>query len=106
VDHPDPRVSLANERTYLAYVRTALAVLAGGIAIIGYVADAWVALSAGVGLLAVGFVTLIGGYVRWRHVDAAVAADRPIRTSILPVIITTTLGLTVAAALTAAVTAR
>jgi putative membrane protein len=30
-DEPDPRFSLANERTFLAWVRTALGVAAGGI---------------------------------------------------------------------------
>lgn len=32
-DEPDPRFSFANERTYLAWVRTALAMLAGGVAL-------------------------------------------------------------------------
>ena len=30
---PDPRFSLANERTFLAWIRTSLALLAGGIAV-------------------------------------------------------------------------
>lgn len=30
---PDPRFSMANERTYLAWVRTALALIAGGVAL-------------------------------------------------------------------------
>ena len=32
-DEPDPRFSFANERTFLAWVRTALALLAGGVAL-------------------------------------------------------------------------
>ena len=32
-DHPDPRFSLANERTFLAWVRTSVAMLAGGMAL-------------------------------------------------------------------------
>ena len=104
--HPDLRFSLANERTFLAYVRTALAVLAGGVAVIGYAPDRRIALGAGLGLLAVGFVALIGGYARWRHIDKAIAADRPIETSSLPVIITVTLSVTVAVALVAALTVR
>jgi putative membrane protein len=104
--HPDPRFSLANERTFLAYVRTALAVLAGGVAIFGYAPDRRIALGAGLGLLVVGFVALIGGYVRWRHIDKAIADDRPIRASVLPIIITATLTVTVAVALAAAANAR
>ncbi|MBK5408876.1 DUF202 domain-containing protein [Pseudomonas sp. TH34] len=30
---PDPRFTLANERTFLAWIRTALALLAGGVAV-------------------------------------------------------------------------
>ena len=32
-EDPDPRFSLANERTFLAWIRTALAFIAGGVAI-------------------------------------------------------------------------
>lgn len=32
-DEPDPRFSLANERTFLAWCRTALALIAGGVAL-------------------------------------------------------------------------
>ncbi|MEJ5914539.1 YidH family protein [Pseudokineococcus sp. 1T1Z-3] len=32
-EEPDPRFSLANERTFLAWVRTALALLAAGVAV-------------------------------------------------------------------------
>ena len=36
---PDYRFSLANERTFLAWVRTALALLAGGIAVVTVLPD-------------------------------------------------------------------
>lgn len=36
---PDPRFTLANERTFLAWIRTALALLAGGIAIEAFTSD-------------------------------------------------------------------
>lgn len=32
-DEPDPRFTLANERTFLAWVRTTLAMLAGAVAL-------------------------------------------------------------------------
>jgi putative membrane protein len=31
-EEPDPRFSLANERTYLAWIRTSIALIAGGLA--------------------------------------------------------------------------
>lgn len=36
---PDPRFTLANERTFLAWIRTALALLAGGIAVETFTGD-------------------------------------------------------------------
>lgn len=32
-DEPDPRFTLANERTFLAWIRTSLALIAGGVAL-------------------------------------------------------------------------
>jgi len=36
-EEPDPRFTLANERTFLAWVRTALALVAGGIGLEAFV---------------------------------------------------------------------
>ena len=36
-EEPDPRFTLANERTFLAWVRTALALIAGGIGLEAFV---------------------------------------------------------------------
>src|SRR5690625_7225376 len=36
---PDPRFTLANERTFLAWIRTSLALLAGGIAVEAFTQD-------------------------------------------------------------------
>ena len=38
-EDPDPRFSFANERTFLAWIRTALALVAGGIGLEAFVAD-------------------------------------------------------------------
>lgn len=68
----DYRFILANERTFLAWLRTGLALVAGGVAL-----DQFVALASGSELLrwlsiatiGLGAVVGIVGLVRWRHVD-------------------------------------
>jgi putative membrane protein len=78
---PDYRMSLAAERTYLAQLRTGLALLAGGVAVAGALPDAGAE-----GLRRVlGFVlVLIGaGLVgaarpRWRAIDAAMRRGGPL----------------------------
>jgi putative membrane protein len=78
---PDYRMSLAAERTFLAYIRTGLALAAAGVAVAGALPDA----GAKVLRQAVGFVlVLLGGSVlafarpRWRAVTAAMRAGRPL----------------------------
>jgi putative membrane protein len=78
----DPRVTFANERTFLAWVRTALALIAGGVAVgvafethnqgvHAVVALAPIALGACVGAI---------GYRRWSAADAALRAGSPLPT--------------------------
>jgi putative membrane protein len=81
-DHePDYRFTLANERTFLAWIRTALALLAGSIAIEQLVPrfavpDARKALG---GLLAVVSIALaVQSVVRWRSVQQAMRRDAPL----------------------------
>lgn len=71
---PDYRMSLAAERTYLAYVRTALALLAGGVAVVGALPDAGhegLRRVIGVLLVLVGLFLAVTARLRWREVDAA-----------------------------------
>ena len=42
---PDPRFTLANERTFLAWMRTALALLGGGVALEAFTVDVFPSLS-------------------------------------------------------------
>lgn len=53
---PDPRFSLANERTFLAWIRTAMALIAGAVAVhaVSLPVDHWVQFSASIVLLAGG----------------------------------------------------
>ena len=83
---PDPepldyRVSLAAERTYLAYVRTALALLAAGVAVVGALPDAGhqgLRRLIGVLLVLVGLVVAGTARLRWRDVDAAMRRGDPL----------------------------
>jgi putative membrane protein len=76
---PDPRFVQANERTLLAYVRTALALVAGGVAL-SQLAElrAWERVLVAVPAMLLGMVVAVGGYRRWRSVDEALRAGRPL----------------------------
>ena len=80
-EEPDPRVSLANERTFLAYNRTALAFVVGGLAVSGsnavLDAPAWV-LVIGLPLIAVGAAVAWLSRTRYAEVQAAVRRGDPL----------------------------
>jgi len=66
---PDYRFTLANERTYLAYLRTALACYAGGLSAVQFLdlgPDRWPARIIGVVLVTAGIVTTAGAFRRWQ----------------------------------------
>ncbi|GEP40175.1 hypothetical protein NPS01_38380 [Nocardioides psychrotolerans] len=58
--HPDYRFTLANERTFLAWVRTALALTAAGVAVIRFVPGLTLMRHA-LGFLLIG----LGGFLSW-----------------------------------------
>lgn len=79
---PDYRFTLANERTYLSWIRTALALIAGGVglsALESILGPDW-PLAREVGLIA----TLLGGllplvaYQHWRKVQQAMRRGEPL----------------------------
>jgi putative membrane protein len=79
--HPDYRFTLANERTLLAWLRTALALVAGGVAVATYAPDLGVPGGSGVvalGLVLIGLSTAVAGYRRWRGNEEAIRDDRPL----------------------------
>jgi putative membrane protein len=79
--HPDYRFTLANERTLLAWLRTGLALVAGGVAVATYAPDLgarWASAAVALALVVAGLGAAVGGYLRWRRYEAAIAADEPL----------------------------
>jgi inner membrane protein YidH len=90
-DEPDPRFSLANERTFLAWVRTGLAfVTAGlGIAALAHFAPETGSrfVIAGVVMLCCGVLCGFTGFARWARNERAMRLGSPlIRPSVLPML--------------------
>lgn len=77
---PDPRFSLANERTFLAWVRTSLALLAGGVALDTVDLDGPDALQSAlaVTLLVLGLLGAAAAWVRWAITERAMRLHQPL----------------------------
>ncbi|WP_142139344.1 DUF202 domain-containing protein [Acidovorax sp. SLBN-42] len=78
---PDYRFTLANERTFLAWIRTALALLAGGVLLHQFATEldprfAVTVLSVGLGVVAA--VLSVLSYTRWRANEIAIRRGRPL----------------------------
>jgi putative membrane protein len=80
-NHPDYRFTLANERTLLAWLRTGLAIVAGGVAVATYAPDLgtpWASGAVAVALVVIGLGTAAAGYSRWRANDGAIRRGSPL----------------------------
>ncbi len=78
---PDYRFTLANERTFLAWVRTSLALLAGGVAVVTVLPDFGPGGSRRVvGLLLMTFAAVVAtaSYLRWDRSERAIREGRPL----------------------------
>jgi putative membrane protein len=78
---PDYRFTLANERTFLAWIRTALGLLAGGVAVHQLVETFGVRgarTGLALGAIALSAVLAAGGYLRWVAVQRAVRRGQPL----------------------------
>ncbi|WP_416385016.1 YidH family protein [Tersicoccus mangrovi] len=78
---PDPRFTLANERTFLAWIRTSLALLAGGIAIEAFAVGVFEApfrKAVSVILIVLGMLVSGGAFTRWVRVERAMREKRPL----------------------------
>lgn len=81
---PDYRFTLANERTFLSWIRTALALAAGGLAAVTILDDFAGEEALGIGLLALSFITAATAYRRWALNERAMRLDEPLPPSKLP----------------------
>jgi putative membrane protein len=89
---PDPRFTFANERTFLAWIRTGLGFLAAGVAI-----AAVARLNARLGpevriascfLIVCGLVCGIGAFTRWMRNERAMRLQRALPSSPLLIVLT------------------
>ena len=96
-DHPEPdyRFTLANERTYLAYLRTSLACYAGGLSAVQFLdlgPDRLPAKIIGVVLVTVGIVTTAGAFRRWQQNLTAMRTGGSLPVTRLPLMLAATIG--------------
>ncbi|TGD90480.1 DUF202 domain-containing protein [Mycolicibacterium sp. CH28] len=87
---PDYRFTLANERTFLAWLRTGLALLAGAVALASLVHDFGprpLRLTITILLLVLSLIVTTGSYLRWDRAERALRENRPLPADPMPRII-------------------
>jgi putative membrane protein len=78
---PDPRFTLANERTFLAWTRTALALIAVGIALEAardLVDEDWLVNLVGLAAFVAGLLIGVVAFARWYQVERAMRLGQPL----------------------------
>lgn len=88
---PDYRFTLANERTFLAWQRTSLGLLAAAVAVVQFMPELTVPglrhiLGVAVGIMAI--LTAVAGLHRWAQVDRAMRRDEPLPRATMPAYLT------------------
>lgn len=86
---PDPRMTFANERTFLAWIRTSLALIAGGLGIDAFAHDlpVWARTSISIALVVVGGLLGASAFRRWLQAEVALRRDEPLPPSRTPQIV-------------------
>jgi putative membrane protein len=92
---PDVRFTLANERTFLAWNRTALALVVAGLGIVQLLPPfprvPWGRHVLGVPLIVLGAVVSVTAYLEWRRTQTALRRSEPMPQSALPRILVGTI---------------
>ena len=102
-EEPDYRFSLANERTFLAWIRTALALLAGGVPLDQFstkLGSHMIVVGLAMALCVLAAVLCLMAYVRWRANEIAMRHARRLPgTMTIPLLAATTLAIAAVIAL-------
>lgn len=79
-DEPDPRFTLANERTFLAWIRTSLAFLAAGIAIetLASTLNPGLRTAASLTLILTGIAAAVHAWCSWALIERAMRRNQPL----------------------------
>ena len=89
---PDPRFTFANERTFLAWSRTALALVVAGLGIVQLLPPfpgvPWGRHALGVPLIVFGAVVAVTAYREWTRNQWAMRHEQPLPRSVMPAIMT------------------
>ncbi|MEY4713677.1 MAG: hypothetical protein RIQ37_7 [Actinomycetota bacterium] len=77
---PDPRFTLANERTFLAWIRSAIAIIAIGVAIneLGVGNNALLRGIVVGALIVLGVLLAIFSFLRWMNIERAMRESKPL----------------------------
>ena len=103
---PDARFTFANERTFLAWIRTALALVAAGLAIVQLLPPfhgiRWGRHAIGIPLILLGAVVAVRSYQEWAANQRALRRGGPLRRSWLPELLAVAIALVAVVAATLA----
>lgn len=92
---PDARFTLANERTFLAWNRTALALVVAGLGVVQLLPPfpgvPWGRHILGVPLIVLGAAVSVTAYLEWRRNQAALRRGEPMPRSVLPLVLAATI---------------
>lgn len=84
-EEPDYRFSFANERTFLAWIRTSLALLAGGVALdtIRLSLSPGIQQALAATLVLLGLLCALASWVRWARAERSMRQNEPLPASAL-----------------------
>lgn len=90
-EEPDYRFTLANERTFLAWIRTALALMAAGVAVDSVDLRFGAAVERGLAaaLVVLGLMCAVLAWLRWAFAERAMRLDRPLPGSVASMVLAT-----------------